>query len=59
MAEQHKNTKCAHPACNCIPEGGAKFCSQYCEDAGGIMELSCNCGHEGCSLESEKSLGVA
>jgi len=49
MAEQTKQ-KCAHPACNCIPEGTGKYCSQYCEDAKGIMELSCNCGHPGCSV---------
>ena len=42
--------KCAHPACNCIPADGGKYCSQYCEDASGTMEISCNCGHEGCAL---------
>ena len=44
--------KCAHPACDCLAEEGSKYCSQYCKDAGGTMELSCNCGHEGCALEA-------
>ncbi len=43
--------KCAHPACNCQAPEDKKYCSQYCEDAGGTMEISCNCGHRGCSLE--------
>ncbi len=46
--------KCAHPACNCQVDEDSKYCSQYCEDAGGTMEISCNCGHQGCAVtESE------
>jgi hypothetical protein len=26
------------------------YCSTYCHDAGGTMEISCNCGHAGCSV---------
>ncbi len=48
MAE---NSKCAHPACNCIPADGESFCSPYCHDAGDTVELSCNCGHPGCAEE--------
>lgn len=49
MAEQKK---CAHPACACIPEKENKYCSTYCEDAGkDDVEISCDCGHPGCSLE--------
>jgi len=44
--------KCAHPACDCLAEEGSKYCSQYCKDAGDTMELSCNCGHQGCALET-------
>jgi len=43
---------CAHPSCQCPAPKDSKYCSQYCEDAGKTMELSCNCGHAGCSLES-------
>jgi PAS domain-containing protein len=28
---------------------GPQYCSQYCKDAGNTMEISCNCGHAGCS----------
>jgi len=42
--------KCAHPACNCLVEDGSKYCSQYCKDARGTMEIACNCGHAGCGV---------
>lgn len=42
--------KCAHPACTCLVDKEGKFCSQYCHDARGTMEISCNCGHAGCSM---------
>ena len=45
-----KKKKCAHPACTCPVNKDAKYCSQYCEDARGTMEISCNCGHAGCSV---------
>lgn len=45
-----KKDKCAHPACQCIARAGSKYCSQYCEDAGDIVELSCNCEHQGCAV---------
>jgi len=50
MADQAKETKCAHPSCQCKARPGSKYCGQYCEDAKGTMELSCNCGHPGCEL---------
>jgi hypothetical protein len=43
--------KCAHPACQCKVGDGKKYCSQRCEDAGDEVEISCDCGHAGCSLE--------
>jgi len=49
MAEKKQ---CAHPACNCLAAEGGKYCSQYCEDAGNTMELSCNCGHQGCARQA-------
>ena len=42
--------KCAHPACSCTVDKNTKYCSQYCEDAGDTMEISCNCGHQGCAV---------
>lgn len=43
--------KCEHPACNCqVGDEDSKYCSQYCKDAGETMEISCNCGHAGCSV---------
>lgn len=42
--------KCEHPACSCEVREGTKYCSQYCKDAGETTEISCNCGHAGCSV---------
>jgi len=41
---------CQHPACTCEVPEGENYCSPYCSDAGNIQEISCNCGHAGCSL---------
>jgi hypothetical protein len=49
MADKREGM-CAHPACQCEVKKDEKYCSQYCEDAGGTMEISCNCDHPGCSL---------
>lgn len=46
-----EKSKCAHPACNCSAPADGKYCSAYCNDAGDTLELSCNCGHEGCAEE--------
>lgn len=29
----------------------SKYCSEYCHDSGDRVEISCNCGHPGCSDE--------
>ena len=42
--------KCAHPACSCAAAPGSDYCSTSCEDAADTIEISCNCGHAGCSL---------
>lgn len=48
MAEQKK---CAHPSCTCTAAKDSKYCSTYCEDAGADdIEISCDCGHPGCSI---------
>lgn len=55
MAKQMK--KCAHPACICMVDEETKYCSEACHDAGSLMEISCNCGHTGCSVaESEPTM---
>ena len=41
--------KCAHPACNCAVAEGETYCSTYCHVARKTIELTCNCGHPGCS----------
>jgi hypothetical protein len=51
MAEEKKK-KCAHPACDCLVEKGSKYCSQYCKDAAGTMEISCNCRHAECGTRT-------
>jgi hypothetical protein len=40
--------KCAHPACSCPVPEGEDYCSTSCEDAAGLIELSCNCEHASC-----------
>jgi len=47
--EQAKQ-KCAHPACRCTVVDDQWYCSQFCEDAGDEVDISCDCGHPGCSL---------
>jgi hypothetical protein len=47
--------KCAHPACNCIPPDKQKYCSEVCEDAKGITELTCQCDHPACQGEALKA----
>ena len=51
MAEEKKK-KCAHPACDCLVDKNTKYCSQYCKDAAGTMEISCNCRHAECGTEA-------
>jgi hypothetical protein len=48
MAEQQAERRCAHEGCQCIARPGSKYCSDYCERAGGMTELHCNCQHAGC-----------
>jgi hypothetical protein len=46
--------QCAHPACSCTVAEGDEFCSKYCEDAGrDEVEISCDCGHQGCALTED------
>lgn len=49
MAEENTG-KCAHPACDCAPEEGSKYCSEYCKEAekSRVMEIGCGCEHAGC-----------
>jgi hypothetical protein len=46
----NEQQKCAHPACRCVVPKDKKYCSQRCEDAKKEVEISCDCGHDGCSL---------
>lgn len=42
--------KCAHGACDCAPEEGSKFCSEYCREAekSHVNEIGCGCECPGC-----------
>jgi hypothetical protein len=51
MADQ-QTKKCAHPACNCPVDKGQKYCGDYCHDARRTLELSCNCRHPQCAVET-------
>jgi len=48
MAENE--TTCAHPACDCRPEEGSKYCGVYVVNAekSGVMEIGCGCEHDRC-----------
>jgi len=48
-------SKCARPACSCVPPEGKKYCSATCADAKGMTELSCQCQHPACQGQALKS----
>jgi hypothetical protein len=47
-------SKCAHPACNCVPTDGKKYCSTTCANAKDLTELTCQCQHPKCQGEALK-----
>jgi hypothetical protein len=47
-------SKCAHPACNCIPAYAEEYCSAPCADAKNLTELACQCDHRECRGETLK-----
>jgi hypothetical protein len=51
--------KCEHPACTCMAPAESKYCSQSCEDAADMTEISCNCGHAGCELGTDATIPSA
>jgi len=50
MADETNKTTCAHAACDCPPEEGSKYCSEYCKEAekSRVMEIGCGCEHAAC-----------
>jgi len=48
--ETNQTTTCAHPACDCAPEEGSSYCSEYCREAekSRVMEIGCGCEHDAC-----------
>ena len=50
MADNEEKKKCAHPACDCPPEEGSKYCGEYCKNAekSRVMEIGCSCEHDAC-----------
>ena len=49
LSEEQGKT-CAHPACDCPPEAGTKYCSEYCKEAekSHVIEIGCGCEHARC-----------
>jgi hypothetical protein len=47
-------SKCARPACNCVPEEGQRYCSATCADAKHVTEIACQCQHPACQGEQLK-----
>ena len=43
-----KRHKCAHDNCQCQVSEDEKFCSEYCREAGDIVEVGCGCEHKPC-----------
>jgi len=48
-------SKCAHPACNCMPPYAEKYCNAVCADAKNLPELTCQCDHAVCRGEALKA----
>jgi hypothetical protein len=48
-------SKCARPACNCVPPNGKKYCSETCADAKRVTEIACQCHHPACQGEKLKA----
>jgi hypothetical protein len=48
MPDSNTQKKCAHPSCECDAKPGSKYCSEYCQKAGAMTELHCNCQHPAC-----------
>ena len=47
---QETTGKCAHGSCDCPPEEGSKYCSEYCAEAekSHVLEIGCGCEHSPC-----------
>ena len=45
------NGVCKHELCNCAAQGEADYCSDRCKEAAAqdLVEIKCDCGHDGCS----------
>ena len=49
--------KYAHAAGDRPAGNDSKYCGQYCENAAGTTEISCNCGDAGCAVtESQPAM---
>jgi hypothetical protein len=53
-AEMSTTNKCAHPACSCVVPEGKHYCSESCERAKGLTELTCQCQNPECRGEQLK-----
>ncbi len=44
-----KKDKCEHVSCICTAAKDSDYCSAYCEGKGSTADVTCGCGHSGCS----------
>ena len=51
MADDDDN-RCKHAGCMCAVSGDREYCSDHCRDfeGGDMIEITCDCGHPGCSM---------
>jgi hypothetical protein len=47
-----EDKKCKHPSCLCQARPGSDYCSLSCESAGDTVEITCDCGHPGCNVNT-------
>jgi hypothetical protein len=48
-------SKCAHPACHCVPAPEKKHCSAACADAKNATKTTCQCVHPECQSKAIKA----
>lgn len=53
ITETASRHKCAYVECKCQIPSTQKYCSDYCSNADGVVEveLQCECKHAPCALD--------
>jgi len=55
MAEEQRNTRCAHEGCVCEVIDGQTYCGPYCASSAGetvVTDQPCGCGHDVCERQT-------